>query len=457
MTKNNHRSIGFIQITILYVLTNFVPYTLIPSYSAIKKEFIMGDWYVGFLTGGFLLFNALAAVPWSYFSDSGGYARKIMLALSFGGASFFLFMAYLSPHPYIFMVMWLLAGAALGSILPLGFSVLADLYPSDRRVKVFMLWYTIGGFGLALGFLTALVSSVYFNWRFALFIASMLLFTIGVPTSLFLHEPNRGESDIEEELKIKNGAKYGYRFRIGDIRYILSNKTNYYTALQGIFGTIPNGVIFTWTVHFISRDGNASITAASLYLGIMSIGALGGISISHLADYLHKRNLRYKALLAGISSIIEAFLFILFFLTPFKLDIYTDDFQRALLAVLNRIGSDKMVLLAFMAFFGAMFFNAAVGPIKNSTISDVNLPEHRAIVLSGINFLELIAKSIGITLVGVISYYTGDLRFPSAAMMTLWIISGYFWIVLSKYYEKDKKQILNVLKNRVLVEHSKSR
>jgi len=440
------RWLGFSQIVMLYILENMASYLLIPNYNLIKYDLGVSDTYLGLLMGGFLLMNGFAALLWSYASDAKGMRRKALLSASLVGGGIFIVLASVSPNPILLIIFWVFSGGALGAIIPLGFSLISDLFDRHIRTKVFMLWYMLGGIGLALGFGLALFLGTYYGWRLPLYFGGLILIFLGGPLSLLIWEPQRGFSDIDTPI---DQYYYPYRFRPQDIGLILSNKSNIYVALQGFFGTIPNGVLFTWTVHYIIREANASEIAASVFLGFMSVGALGGLVLSHITDKLYRRNPTYRPLVAAFCSIVEGVLFMIFFAVPMKLNIYTDDPIDAFFAMIHMLYTNPQIFMLFIVFFIAMFFNSPVGAIRNSVLSDVNLPEDKATVLSAINIGELLSKSIGVSIVGALSDLFGSLRIPIIITMSIWILSGASWILVAKHYQRDILKIRRILEQRI--------
>jgi len=329
----------------------------------------------------------------------------------------------------------------------LGFGIISDIFSSEKRTKIYMLWYTLGGFGLAFGYGVALFLGSYINWKYVLYAGAMILF-FGSFLALTIIEPPKGSAEDEIRDVLEITREYPYRFNPRDIKLIVSNRTNIYITLQGIFGTIPNGVIFTWVVHYLIREVGTSEIAASLLFGIMSVGALGGLLVAHVADIAYKRKPEYRAKIAAISSIAESILFIIFFLTPMKLNLYTDNVIEILLSIKTLLLTSTLFLFWFSIYFVAMFFNSAVGPIKNSVLSDSNLPEHRATVFAGINIVELFAKASGITAVGVLSDVFGTLRIPIIITMFFWIFSGIAWFRVAKHYPSDMKKVDEILFSR---------
>ncbi len=448
-TIGKKKWLGFIQIALLYILQNMDAYLLIPNYNLIKMDLGVSDAYLGIITGGYLFFNGLAALAWSYASDARGMTRKLLLASSFIAGGILTITVSLSVNPIEMAFLWILAGGTLGAIIPLGFSLISDLFEKKVRTSIFMLWYTLGGVGLAIGYGLSLFLGVIYNWRYPIYVGGLLLLLLGAPICLLIWEPPKGFSDINSKLSNKGDFKYPYRFKPEDLGLIISNKSNIYVALQGILGTIPNGVLFTWTVHYIIREAHASEVAASVFLGIMSTGALGGLLLSFLADKLYEFKYAYRPILAGFCSVTESILFIIFFSLPLKINIQSDDPVEAALQLFSLIKREPLFMIAFITFFIAMFFNSPVGAIRNSVLSDVNLPEHRATVLAGVNIAELFAKSLGITLVGLLSDIIGNLRIPIVITMFVWVFSGTAWFMLSSYYEKDLTTVKNTLEERL--------
>ena len=444
---HKHKWMGFIQITILYILQNMNSYLTIPNYNQISQELGVTDTYLGVMTGGYIFFSGIAALLWSYASDAKGLERKILLGSSYFLAGVLTILVLLTKNPYVILFLWILVGGMLGGIIPLGFSVLSDLFEPRRRTSIFMLWDTIGGIGLGLGYGMALFLGMAYGWRFPLFVNGFILLSLGTFLSLTMPEPPRGRSDMDSMGISK--YFYPYKFRPQDLGFILKNKSNIYLAIQGIFGTIPNGIIFTWTVYYIMRYWHTNELLASLVLGLMSTGALGGLFLSYLVDKLYEKKAVIRPLAAGVCSITEAELFSLFFIMPVRVDIFTQDLQSAFIILANLLLNNAVVFSVFVIFFIAMFFNSPVGAIRDSTLTDINLPEDRSTVLSGMIIAELLSKSIGIIFIGLLSDIMSDLRYPLIIAMQFWVLSGIAWLYMLKFYERDMQNVREVLRKRL--------
>ncbi len=441
----NHKTIGFIQVTILYALANFAAYLLIPNFNLIKRDLGVTDGYLGALTGGFIFFNGLGALLWSYLSDAYGVKRKGLLAISFVFSGLFILLVSMSSNPWLIMFFWLLAGGFLGAVVPLGFSIISDLFPPEKRTNIFMLWFFLSGFGLAFGYGISLFLGAYYNWRLPITVGGIIIIVVGSIASMTLWEPSKGWIDIQRF----GGTEYTYRFQISDLRLIAENKTNIYIVLQGFFGTIANGALFSWTVHYLIREWGLSEIMASMFIAVSAVGAIGGFPLSYLADKLYERNEAYRPLIAAMCSITEGILFAIFFTIPIRINLYTNDPIEGFFEMMRILQNNPLILGTILIFFFGMFMNPAPGTIKDSVLSDANLPEHRSLVLAGSNIIEIFPKALSITLVGVLSDYFGTLRIPLMITMLIWIISGIAWIYAAKNYRKDRMMITKILDERI--------
>ena len=445
--KEVTRWISFLQISFLLILQYSNAYVLVPNYSSIKMDFGVSDAYLGLLSGMYIFANGVASFIWSYVSEAEGLKRKQILSLSYFMASILMFLTFTALDAFSFILFYTLTGLALGAILPLGFSIISDFFESDMRVRIFMLWYMFGGCGITLGLGIGAILGTYFYWRFPILVCSSILILGGV-ISLLIYEPERGAVELKE-VSVSEYS-YSYVFKLSDLNLLKDTRSNFYVILQGIFGVIPDSVILTWGLQYLIRESKASEVGALIFLSLMGIGSLGGVYVAYLADKLYKKKKIYRPLIASLCSIIGTVLYVGFFLIPFELNIPTNNLIDALYIVFLRLLEDGLVLLAFTIFTTAKLINSAIGPIRDSVLADVNLPEQRAIILSIIIICELFSRSLGIALVGLLSDITNNLRIAIILSMTFLMISGTIWILVSKHYENDILRMREILRNRSL-------
>ena len=436
-----------LQIAIITVIQVSNQYIIIPNYNLIKTDLGVSDLVLGSMTGLYVFLSGISTVIWSYISDTTGIRRKWLMAITIFLAALFTYAIYLTSNIILFFLGRVVTGLFLGAIFPLSYSIIADFYESEKRTGAYMLWYIISGIGMAVGFGVSVLLGAYRGWRYPIYINSMLLLCIGTPLSLILIEPSRGIADV---VKVSGREEeYTYKFRLSDARIILSNKSNIYTAFEEFISTLPQGVLVAWITQYVVREMEATETVALIFLGLGMLGGLFGTIIAILADVLYKRNPRYRPLIAAVSSFAQTIFFFIFLALPIKLGITDPNPVNAAKEFLNVFRTNLLLPFAVSMFFFGMLFNSSIEPIKNSVISDINLPEQRAIVVSSISTVELFFRSAGIAIAGLISDLTGSIRITLIAFVLLYILAGNMWLNVVRHYPEDVEKTRKRLLERI--------
>jgi len=240
-------------------------------------------------------------------------------------------------------------------------------------------------------------------------------------------------------LIVTNGQiiEYNWRFRVSDVKLILSNKSNIYVAFEEFMSTIPQGVLMAWLTQYVVREMHATEIVATIFLGLGILGGLLGTIIAHLADVLFEKNPAYRPAIAVLSTFLQTIFILIFLLLPINLGITDPDPIVAAQKFLETITRNILVPIAIITFFFGMMFNSSIEPIKNTVLSDVNLPEQRAIVASSIATIELFFRSAGIAIAGLISDITGSIRITLIAFVLLYIVASFLWLKVVKHYPQD--------------------
>ena len=436
-----------LQVAIITVIQVSNQYIIIPNYNLIKEDLGLSDFILGSMTGLYIFLSGISTVVWSYISDATGVKRKWLMALSIFIAGMFTYAVFMTTNIILFFTCRVITGIFLGAIFPLSYSIIADFFESEKRTSAYMLWYIITGIGMAVGFGTSVLLGAYRGWRYPIYLNAILLLTIGTLLSLILIEPSRGIADVLKVYGVE--SEYTYRFHISDARIILSNKSNIYVAFEEFVSTLPQGVLLAWMTQYVVREMVATETVALIFLGLGMLGGLFGIIIAYLADFLYRRNPRYRPFIASISSYAQTIFFTIFLILPIRLNITDPNPINSAKQFLSLLKTQILLPVAILMFFFGMMFNSSIEPIKNSVISDINLPEQRAIVVSSISTVELFFRSAGISIAGLISDLTGSIRITLIAFVLLYIIAGNLWLNVVRHYnedvEKTKKRLIERL------------
>ena len=287
----------------------------------------------------------------------------------------------------------------------------------------------------------------YMGWRYPIYVNSMMLLFVGLPLAIALIEPSRGLSDIIQIADVPR--EYEHRFRLSDIKIILSNKSNIYVALEEFMSTVPQGVMLAWLMQYVVRELEATETVAMIFVGLGMLGGLLGVFVAYATDRLYQRHPRYRPIIAAASCFAQTVFFMIFLLLPIKLNITARDPVESAVLFLELLRRSTLIQLAVLSFFIGMIFNSSVEPIKNSVVSDVNLPEQRAIVVSSISTIELFFRSVGIAIAGLVSDLTGSLRITLIAFVLLYVVAGKLWLKAAWHYPYDIERTASRLRERI--------
>ena len=439
----------FIQLVMLMILYNLHCYILVPNLRLIVEYFKTTYAYAGILLGAYIILSGFASLLWALYSDIKGVKRKALITLGIFACGIFTFFAYIIENMYLFALFYIIAGMFIAVVNPFSITIIIDTFRSHERTEKLMLLSVLGGIGLGLGFLISLITMAYYDsWKLSLLITSLINLLFGVPLAILLLEPPKGLSEEELYDILVQTKSYPFALRREDLQLIIGNTTNKYVVLQGIFGTLANGALQVWLLQYLVIEVGMSETAASIFLGLSSAAAIGGILIAKLADVLYKRSPKLRPLIAAICSFLEGIFFIIFLILPIRAEITTFDFAEAMVDLFSLMSSSPMLILSAISFSIAMLFNSSVGSIRDSVLSDVNLPEHRATVISGTDIIELFMKSISSAAIGTIIYITGSIRYPLVAFMVFWFLSGYYWISTAQCISQDIQRIKSILQER---------
>jgi MFS family permease len=155
----------------------------------LKNEWQLNDTQLGALGTAFTLLYAVVGLPLGRWADVG--RRTTILA---GGAMLWSVLTAASGLAWGFVSLFVIrlgVGVGEASCAPAANSLLADLFPVERRaraVAVFMVGLPVG---LALSFLISGEIAKLWGWRRALFVAGVPGFVLGL-LMLWVPEPERG-------------------------------------------------------------------------------------------------------------------------------------------------------------------------------------------------------------------------------------------------------------------------
>ncbi|MEE9501344.1 MAG: MFS transporter, partial [Candidatus Aminicenantaceae bacterium] len=97
----------------------------------------------------------------------------------------------------------------------------------------------------------------------------------------------------------------------------------------------------------------------------------------------------------------------------------------------------------------AMFINQGVNPNWYSSLTDINLPEYRAMMISFASIMDLIGQAIGPLAASYLATIWG-LKIAMWSVLVFWVLNIFLWLPVLVYIRKDLANVHRVLKERAV-------
>lgn len=392
---------------------------------------------LGWVSFVFTLLMAVSTVASGILSDRGS-RKKLVLAgcLVFSLASALTFLVPFGRSGYaLFFAGRALGGLGLGAVLPAVFSMVGDTAPASKRGAAFGLVSMSMIVGRMAGFLAA--GALAGSWRTAYFLvgAAGLVLTLALS---FAREPRRGAGEEELGPALRSGAEYGFRIRPEDVRTLRSVRSNVWLILNFV-DVIPGAIIVFLIFKFMKDDHNMEAGPVNfIVLLAMVSGALGALLFGRLGDSLFRRDKRARVLLA-LACNAAPIVFLAFFITA--------DFRLPEGATLGRALSVPGVWVVIVSVAGAMFVNQGVNPNWYGTLTDINLPEHRATMVSLASVMDMLGNALGPLLASYLALLWG-LRAALWAALAVWALNIIIWLPVLRHVRGDLERRRRILASR---------
>src|SRR5438067_2394618 len=162
----------------------------------IQGEFHLRNAQIGYLTSAFLGFYMIAAPFTGPLADR--YSRRAIIIL---GALFWSGLTLLTAvtHTYTeLLIRHTLVGVGEATFVTIAPTFVADLFPENKRGRIFGIFYLAIPVGTAAGYILGGKLGPLHGWRFPFYIAAAPGFLLALAVA-FLPEPPRGQFDSLKE------------------------------------------------------------------------------------------------------------------------------------------------------------------------------------------------------------------------------------------------------------------
>ncbi len=260
---------------------------------AIKAEFAVGDKVLGFLAGpAFAILYATLGIPIAFLADR--YNRRNLIAVALAIWSGMTALSGVAVTMFQLILVRIGVGIGEAGCSPPAHSMIADLYPPERRSTAMGL-YTLGiSFGIMIAYLAGGWVAENIGWREAFFIVGFPGLILALIVRFTVQEPVRGTSDN----RIDRGDRPSV---VAVAKFLLRRKSFLHMAAGAGLASFSGYAFLSFYPSFLIRSFSMSLSTVGVYLGLI-LGIAGGLGFAgggFIADKIgrHGKALRVIALL----------------------------------------------------------------------------------------------------------------------------------------------------------------
>ncbi|MBO8174503.1 MAG: MFS transporter [Thermococcus sp.] len=406
-----------------------------PNYQQIMQEFGISETQMGLVSTIFVATSALITLIWGFLSDIGRRKKLLVIGVLIGEIPCFL-TAFVHSY-WQLLLMRLFTGIGVGSIIPIGYSLIADMFEEEHRGKGYAYIQTAFGFGTLFGMI---IAGLIVSWRPPFIIASVPNFILAPLFYLIAEEPKRGEGEKVLKEVLEKGYEYTYKLSWDVVKKSFQTKTNLLIFLQGLSGTVPWGVLMYWLVSFLIVTRGMAKDTATFVLLILGIATVIGTLVGgFVGDYFERKMRGGRAIVTGLAIFLGMLATIGVILYPLP----------------SQLSIKGWIALTVYSLLFLQLVSFA-GPNVTAIISQVNLPEDRGTVFGVFNIIDNIGKALGPLFGGFLietlrnAGYSNALAYEYALIIgsLFWIPCALVWLWIKRQYPEDRERIQEILKKR---------
>lgn len=277
---------------------------------AIKAEFAVDDWVLGFLAGpAFALFYVTLGIPIAVLADRWNRRNLIAIALAVWSAM----TALSGAAANIVQLALARIGVGVGEagFSPPAHSMIADMYPPERR-SLAMGVFTLGiSLGITIAYLGGGWMVQNFGWREAFYVVGVPGVLLAILFRLTVAEPPRGMSEGRSDA--------GERFSVLAVtRFLAARKSFVHMSLGAGLASFNAYAVLSFFPSFLERSHGMNLQQIGIYLGLIigistGIGFVGG---GWIADRVGATSRRYSLWIMSAAMLLGwVFVFPLYLLT----------------------------------------------------------------------------------------------------------------------------------------------
>jgi predicted MFS family arabinose efflux permease len=385
----------FTAINLLNYLDRFV---IAPLLQQLKQEMGLSDVQLGWLVPAFMIVYMVAAPVFGAWGDR--RSRTHAIALGVGLWSIATCLAGFAHGYGHLLAARALVGIGEAAFVAIAAAMLADLFPSRDRARVYAVLNMAIPVGSALGYILGGLMGHRYGWRSAFFVAGApgLLLALSV---LWLKDPPRGAQDAAPPpAAAAQGplAMYASLLRRWPYMLVVLGYAAYTFALGGLA---------FWMPAFLERMRGVPMEQASVSFGeiVVITGFIGTFVGGWLADYLLRYSRQAYLWFSGAVTVLAA--------------------PLAYLAL--SASAHSVYLPALVAAELLMFMST--GPINAAIVNVVSPLERASAVALSMITIHLLGDVPSPPLIGYVSDRLGSLAQAVLIVPVAILIGGLVWLL----------------------------
>jgi predicted MFS family arabinose efflux permease len=414
-------SLLFAMTTLLFA-DQMIMSAILPELS---REYRVSETVIGIIGSAFILVGAFMSIIFGYISDRAPRKTLLVLVILIGEIP-----CILTGIPYFtgsigsFALLRVLSGIGLGGIYPVTYSILADFFKEEHRATA-SAWITLAwSIGAVLGVSLAGYLTNIHGWRISFILIGAPNIPLALFFALYARDPERGRTEDALEDLIQKGLVYRQVIHLRDFRIIFSNKTNIFTFLQGLPGTVPWGILTYWMITYFQEYRGVSKEIATTIFLVLGIGTtIGSVVFAYIGQWLYSKNPRYMPVLCGAG--------ILAGIAPAM--------------VLLNMDLSNITAYMVLGFFTGFMVSVASANVK-AILMNVNRPEHRGTVFSVFNITDNLGQGLGPAIGGLL-VPLGYVFMMNFAVLW-WFPCGLLFLMVARHITRDRDSLRKLMEER---------
>jgi predicted MFS family arabinose efflux permease len=281
-------------VVLMLVMVNIVGYVdrqlMTILLESIRHDLKLSDTQMGLLTGTFFsLFYVVAGLPLARLSDIS--SRKRIIAICMAAYSVATGMCGLVHSFWQFATARMFVALGEAGSAPASSSLIADMFPPNRRARIFALMSCGSAIGIGIGIYLGGVLNELMGWRKVFIVVGIPSFLISVLFYFSVPEPVRPS--------LSNGAKQPSITQ--SLLSFMKLPTYWALVVVAVFGSATSYAVLSWMPTFLIRVHGMSTRDVGIQMsGATVLGLLiGNLSTGFVSHWLGAKDVRWLAWVAA--------------------------------------------------------------------------------------------------------------------------------------------------------------